>query len=59
MVGLLFGSFIFGYLGDKIGRKLTLIIAILTGTIGSLLGAFMNNYIAYTFTRFLTAIGNV
>ena len=58
MVGLFFGSFIFGTLGDKIGRKKTLVIAILTGCGGSLIGSFCgSSYIAYTITRFVTAVG--
>ena len=57
-VGLFFGSFIFGYLGDKIGRKKTLVIAILTSCGGSLIGAFCgSSYVAYTITRFVTAVG--
>ena len=57
MAGNFFGSFIFGYMGDQIGRKLTLMIAILTASGGSLAGAFCTNYIAYAATRFLVAIG--
>ena len=57
-MGLFFGSFIFGYLGDKIGRKKTLVIAILTSCGGSLIGAFCgSSYVAYTVTRFVTAVG--
>lgn len=57
MSGLFFGSFIFGTLGDKIGRKLTLMVAILVASGGNLAGAFCQNYAAYCVTRFITAVG--
>ena len=59
MAGLLVGSLTFGYLGDRIGRKLTLITALSTGCIGNLVGSFFNNYIAYVLSRFLTGVGNI
>lgn len=57
MFGLFFGSFIFGSLGDKIGRRKTLALAVITGCTGSLSGAFCSNYYAYCVTRFITALG--
>ncbi len=58
MLGLFFGSFLFGFLADKIGRKKTLMISILTGNCGSLAGAFCTNYILHCITRFITALGD-
>ena len=57
MLGLFCGSFIWGTLGDIIGRKLTLMLAITTGSLFSLIGAFFNNYYYYAFTRFMCAVG--
>ena len=34
-----------------------MVIAILLGSGGNLAGAFLSNYVAYTITRFITAIG--
>ena len=57
-MGQFFGSFIFGYLGDKIGRKKTLVFTILTSCGGVLIGAFSgSSYVAYAITRFVTAVG--
>lgn len=58
MIGLFFGSFILGYSGDKFGRKLTLIAALLVACTASLCGSFTDDYIVYAVTRFFTAIGN-
>jgi len=57
MAGLLVGSFISGWLGDKIGRRKTLLASAVLSSSFSLLGAFMPEYVSYTFTRFLTAVG--
>jgi len=57
MIGLLIGSFLFGSLADKVGRKLALLLAIICSSSGSLIGAFMPEYYSYLFTRVLTAIG--
>ena len=57
MAGLFFGSIIFGYLGDLVGRKWALMLSILCASAGSLAGAFVYSYEAYAVTRFITAIG--
>ena len=57
MCGLFLGSFLFGTLGDKIGRKLTLMCAIVLASTASLVGAFTSDYIIYSITRFFCAAG--
>ncbi len=58
MSGLFFGSALFGTLGDKYGRKISLMVAIFIGTVASLAGAFAGgSYAGYAVTRFFTAIG--
>ena len=57
MAGFFCGSFIWGNIGDKFGRKITLMYSIITGSLFSLIGAFSSNYYYYAFTRFMTAVG--
>ena len=57
MAGLLVSSFLMGFLSDKIGRKWTLMFAIVVGCSASLAGAFVNDYISYAVTRFFAAWG--
>ena len=57
MAGFFFGSFFWGNLGDMFGRKVTLMYAIITGSLFSLIGAFSSNYYYYAFTRFMTEVG--
>ena len=51
MIGLLAGSFIFGVLSDKIGRRHTLLLATLTCALGNLAGAFVSNKWGYAALR--------
>lgn len=53
MIGLLAGSFIFGVLSDKIGRRHTLLLATLTCALGNLAGAFLSNKWGYAILRWL------
>ena len=52
-IGVLCGSLLFGYLSDRFGRKLALILAILTVTISPTLGALMPTAAGFGFFRFL------
>ena len=51
MIGLLLGSFIFGVLSDKIGRRHTLLLALLVCALGNLAGAFVSNKWGYALLR--------
>jgi len=57
MIGLLAGSFIFGVLSDKIGRRHTLLLASLTCALGNLAGAFVSNKWGYAALRVLGGAG--
>ena len=54
IAGLLVGSFLFGKMGDRFGRKPSLLIAILLCSSSELIGAF-NSYMlsvySYSITR--------
>ena len=57
MLGLLVGSFVFGVLSDKIGRRHSLLLAIVTTCVGNLIGGFMPNYWAYALSKILAGAG--
>ena len=59
MVGVMAGSFIFGVLADRIGRRHTLLIAVLCNTFGNLLGCAMPNHWSYAISRLLASAGGL
>ena len=59
MSAMLVGSYVFGYLADRIGRKITSIASLFIIGIGLLLGAFMPEYISFTAARFIAGFGSV
>ena len=50
-------SYVFGFVADKIGRKITAIISLFVIGIGLILGAFMPEYISFTIARFIAGFG--
>ena len=58
MCALLIGSYVFGYVSDKFGRKVALIISQAIVFVGLILGAFMPEYISFTTARFIAGFGN-
>ncbi len=58
MIGLLLGSFFFGYISDLLGRWWALLMSVLLTCTASLLGAFANSYAIYCVTRFFTGFGD-
>ena len=57
MSAMLVGSFTYGILSDRIGRRCTAVIAQLNVASGLLLTAFMPNYISFSMSRFITGFG--
>ena len=52
-IGVFCGSLFFGYLSDRYGRKLALLVAITTVTISPTIGAYMPTAAGFGFFRFL------
>ena len=59
MIGLFIGSFLFGFISDKFGRKIAMLGCILVSSSGSLAGSFMPDYWSYMALRVVTASGSV
>lgn len=63
MLGMLIGSFLFGWAGDFMGRKVTLMVALVTLTVGGsfpfLITPHPANYYALVISRFISGLGHV
>ena len=63
MAGMLIGSFGFGYLSDKLGRRTTLLISSIVlaggGTISALLPAKESMFTLFALCRFISGCGHV
>jgi len=63
MVGMLIGSFLFGWLSDLIGRKTTLMIGLICLTLGGSLPFFITasvkNFYTIVIFRFISGMGHV
>lgn len=57
IVGALIGSFVWGILGDKIGRKNALLGSILIYSLGMFATAFVHDPLSYGVLRFITGFG--
>ena len=51
MIGMLLGSFLFGWLSDQIGRKLTMMTSLVVLTVGGCLPFFISNYYCLATSR--------
>ncbi|WP_456365737.1 MFS transporter [Thermococcus sp.] len=57
LFGMLFGAWLFGYLADRIGRKRTLILAVVTFSLGSIISSFAGNLDQLIVLRFIVGLG--
>ncbi len=55
--GLLIGGFLWGILGDKLGRRSVLFGSILTYSVANIMCGFVNNIEMYTILRFVAGFG--
>ncbi|XP_066270214.1 synaptic vesicle glycoprotein 2C-like [Branchiostoma lanceolatum] len=56
-LGMMFGAIIWGSVSDKLGRKITLLIALGTNALFALISAFSTGYAFFMFCRFFSGIG--
>jgi putative MFS transporter len=56
-IGMICGGFYFGRLADRIGRKRTLIISLLTFSLGNLVLAAANGFVYFLIVRFFVGMG--
>ena len=57
MSAMLVGSFVYGYLADKLGRRPASIMALFNVASGLLFTAFAPNYVLFVLSRFITGAG--
>lgn len=56
-VGMLVGAFLFGFLGDKIGRRKVMLVVMLFWGLGAFFTGFTSNVTQLGILRFLTGVG--
>ena len=59
MSGMLFGSLVFGWISDALGRRSAFGCAVLTTSVSATVTAFSANYFMFMVFRFLTCMGGV
>ncbi|KAG8183292.1 hypothetical protein JTE90_025992 [Oedothorax gibbosus] len=57
LIGMLIGSLIWGIMGDRLGRRRTLLTALATNGIFGVIAAFMPTYSLFMLTRFCSSVG--
>lgn len=57
ILGALIGSFFWGILGDKVGRKSTLLASIFIFSLGMIINGFIQDVISYSIVRFIIGFG--
>jgi MFS family permease len=57
LLGWATGGFVFGILGDRLGRTKTMIVTILIYAIFTGTSGLVNNWLLYAFARFMTGVG--
>lgn len=57
LLGSVVGGILFGWIGDRVGRKNSLILTLGAFSIGAIISAFSWNYISLLVFRFITGIG--
>jgi len=57
LLGWAAGGFVFGILGDRLGRTKTMIVTILIYAIFTGTSGLVNNWVVYSFARFMTGVG--
>ncbi|XP_062242919.1 solute carrier family 22 member 7-like [Platichthys flesus] len=56
-IGVMLGAAIFGYLGDRLGRRRALLVSYIMTTIFGFASAFSHNFTMFAAMRFLTGVG--
>ncbi|CAL1541892.1 unnamed protein product [Lymnaea stagnalis] len=59
MAGVLVGSFVFGLVSDKIGRKKAILMSLVFHSVAAICTAFSPNFPVFAFLRFVTGLGDV
>ncbi len=57
MIGMLFGGFFWGWVGDRLGRRLALIATITLYSLANIANAFVGTVEQYALMRFLAGVG--
>jgi len=56
-LGMMVGGYVWGFLGDSIGRKTTLVSSLFVNSIGGLLSALVGTWWLFAISRFVSGLG--